>query len=124
MKGYLQEIKKRAKTNTDFRQVLDTGKHLQTVIMSIPVGGEIGEEVHKDNDQMLYLVDGYGEVVLDGVHKPFRKGDMVVVHAGTQHNFINKDTDEPMQIITVYGPPHHPDGTIHHTKEESDHAGY
>lgn len=124
MKGYIPELKKQTKNNTDFRQVMETGKHAQLVIMSIPVGGEIGEEVHEDTDQILYLVDGYGEVVLGSEHKPFRKGDAVFVHAGVRHNFINKDDDEPMQIITVYGPAHHPPGTIHKTKAEADAAEY
>ena len=33
-----------AKANTNFRQVLWTGKHSQLVAMTIPVGGEIGDE--------------------------------------------------------------------------------
>ena len=37
----------------NFRQVLWTGKHSQLVAMTIPVGGEIGDEVHDTTDQLL-----------------------------------------------------------------------
>ena len=44
-----------AKANTNFRQVLWTGKHSQLVAMTIPVGGEIGDEVHDTTDQLLWV---------------------------------------------------------------------
>lgn len=123
MKGLIPNVKDAAKQNKNFRHVLVTGKHTQVVIMSIPPGGEIGEEVHPDNDQILYLVKGEGEVRIDGERRAFRKHDLVLVEAGEKHNFINKG-QEDMKIITTYSPPHHPEGTVHRTKEEADKAGY
>ena len=118
---HLDNINKQAIDNDYFRRVLATGKHVQVVIMSIEIGGEIGEEIHADNDQVLYLVSGQGRVILDGKDKPFKEGDLVLVPAGTKHNFITTGS-EPMKIITTYSPPHHPDGTIHKTKAEADAA--
>lgn len=123
MKGLISNVKERAKHNHFFREVLETGKHTQVVIMSIPPGGEIGEEVHKENDQVLYCVKGEGDVFLDGLRHAYRKHDMVLVNAGVKHNFVNTGEDE-MKIITTYSPPHHPEGTVHKTKEEADNAGY
>jgi len=37
-----------AEQNPDFRRVVWTGKHSQIVIVMIPVGGEIGDEVHEN----------------------------------------------------------------------------
>lgn len=118
----IKNILQQAKDNQYFRQVLETGKNTQVVIMSIPPGGEIGEEVHPDNDQVLYLADGAGQVVLEGQPADFNSGDLVLVPAGTKHNFVTKG-DAPMKIITTYSPPHHPDGTVHKTKAEADAAG-
>jgi mannose-6-phosphate isomerase-like protein (cupin superfamily) len=114
-------ITQQARDNEFFRQVLATGKHTQVVIMSIPAGSDIGEETHKDNDQVLYLVDGMGQVSLNGEMFDFNPGDMVLVAAGTKHNFITKG-DKPMKIITTYSPPHHPVGTIHKTKSDANKA--
>lgn len=117
----ISNIVKQAIDNDYFRKVLETGKHTQVVIMSIPPGGEIGEEIHSDNDQVLMLVDGSGTVVLDGQESAFRTDDLVLVPAGTKHNFVTTG-EAPMKIVTTYSPPHHPDGTVHQTKAEADAA--
>lgn len=118
----IKDIKGKAKENTYFRQVLETGVHSQIVIMSIPPGGEIGEEVHPDNDQVLYLVDGMGKAVIEGQEMPYEKHDMLLINAGTRHNILNTG-DEDLKIITTYSPPHHPEGTVHKTKAEAESAG-
>ncbi len=119
MKGLIKDIKEKAKENTYFRQVLETGEHTQIVIMSIPPSGEIGMEVHEENDQVLYFVEGEGKAILNDEEETIQKGDIVLVRAGTNHNFINTGQDD-LKIITTYSPPHHPEGTIHKTKEEAE----
>ena len=123
MKGLIKGVAGKARENTDFRQVLETGANTQIVIMSIPPGGEIGEEVHDKEDQVLYFVAGSGEAILEVSAQPIEEGDIVLVHKGTKHNFKNTGLED-LKIITTYSPPHHPSGTIHKTKEEADNAGY
>ncbi len=110
-----------AEKSDDFRRVLWTGDHTQLVIMTIPPGGEIGEEVHEGIDQILSFVSGTGEARVAGETKPVEAGDLVVVPAGTKHNFVNTGPN-PLVRYTVYGPPDHADGAVHHTKEEADAA--
>ena len=123
MKGDIHDISEKARENTYFRQVLETGEHTQIVVMSIPAGGEIGEEVHEDTDQVLYFASGEGKAILNDEEKSVGKDDIVLVNAGTRHNFINTGTSD-LKIITAYSPPHHPPATIHKTKAEADAAGY
>ena len=115
------EIAVVAEQSADFRRVLWTGKHTQLVIMTIPPGGEIGEETHEENDQILSFVSGLGKAVIEGEEKPLKPGDIVVVPAGTKHNFLNNGPN-PLVLYTVYGPPDHADGVVHRTKEEADAA--
>jgi mannose-6-phosphate isomerase-like protein (cupin superfamily) len=110
-----------AEQNADFRRVLWTGTYTQVVVMTIPPGGEIGTEVHGDTDQILTFVSGVGAAVVGGDQRPVAAGDMVVVPAGAEHNFLNTGP-YPLVLYTVYGPPEHPDATVHHTKEEADAA--
>lgn len=123
MTGLIKDIVGKSKENTYFRQVLENGQHTQIVIMSIPVGGEIGMETHPDNDQVLYFVAGEGKAILNGEEAQIDEGDIVLVKAGTEHNFINTGSSD-LKIITTYSPPHHPAGTIHKTKEEASQASY
>jgi len=105
--GRIINITQQAIDNTYYRHVLATATHLQIVVMSIPPGGDVGEETHPDNDQALYLVEGGGTAVLDGAEQPFVPGDVVLVPAGTKHNFIAAP-NLPLKIITTYGPSHQP----------------
>ena len=107
-----------AEKNPDFRRVLWTGKHTQLVIMTIPPGGEIGEEVH-EVDQILTFVSGVGKAVVSGQERKVQQGDLVVVPAGRKHNFLNTGPN-PLVLYTVYGPPEHAEGAVHKTKEEAD----
>src|SRR3954465_3079666 len=107
-----------AEKSPDFRRVLWTGENTQLVIMTIPPGGEIGEEVHEDNDRILPLVSGAGGAQVSGSTKKVAQGDLVVVPAGKKHNFVNTGQN-PLILYTVYGPPEHADGAGHPTQEEA-----
>jgi mannose-6-phosphate isomerase-like protein (cupin superfamily) len=110
-----------AEQSSDFRRVLWTGEHTQLVIMTIPVDGEIGEETHEENDQILTFVSGVGEARVGGSKRKVAQGDLVVVPAGIKHNFVNTGAN-PLVLYTVYGPPDLADGVVHATKEEADAA--
>ena len=110
-----------ATANPDFRKVLWTGKHSQIVLMTVPVGGEIGDEVHETTDQILTFVSGTGEADLNGHTHAVDAGDLCAVPAGAQHNFRNTG-DEPLVLYTIYSPPEHAVDGAFATKEEADAA--
>ena len=83
------DIIKAAWTNEAFRREVLTGAHEQVVVMTIPLEGEIGEEVHPDTDQVFVFLDGHGEAVLEGATSVFAANDLVFVRAGTRHNIVN-----------------------------------
>ena len=114
-----EDIVARARENDAFRREVATGEHSQVVLMAVPPGGEIGEEVHDDTDQILSFVSGTGEAQVSGQKRKVAAGDLVVVPAGTKHNFLNTGP-LPLVLYTVYGPPDHADGAVHKTKEQAD----
>lgn len=117
--SYQTNIVKDTQENENFRRVLFTGKNSQLVVMSIPPGGEIGEEIHKYTEQTLFFLSGTGEAILNDVKSPIGPGDVVVVVPGTKHNFVNTGTTT-LKVYTVYAPPNHIDGRIHKTKADAD----
>ncbi|MGA3031568.1 MAG: cupin domain-containing protein [Candidatus Limnocylindrales bacterium] len=119
--AFNEDIVKRAKANSYFREVLATGPHSQIVVMSIPPGGDIGEEVHDDVDQVLVFVGGEGQAILDGETSSVSVGRLVHVPAGTRHNFVNTGEID-LRLYTIYAPPEHEPGTIHKTRAEADAA--
>lgn len=120
-KPFVVDIKKATQHNNTFRTVLWTGEHLQLTLMSIPVGEDIGLEIHPKVDQFLRIEEGCG-MVLMGDNKDrlyFRQlaydDDAVFVPAGTWHNIINTG-NIPLKLYSIYAPPNHPHGAVHQTK--------
>ncbi len=115
---YLDDAKKIARRNTWFRQVVYTGPHSQLVLMSIPSGGEIGEEVHDGTDQVLVVVEGDADAFLAGRRRAAHKNDLLFVRAGVRHNIRNTG-HEDLKLFTIYSPPAFAEGTIHRTREDA-----
>jgi mannose-6-phosphate isomerase-like protein (cupin superfamily) len=123
MTGYVGHIEKETLNNNYFRKVIFTGKNSQLVLMCLQPGEEIGNEVHPDNDQFFRLEEGEAKFVFNGKETHIVKdADAVVVSAGTYHNVINNSKTKKLKMYTIYSPAHHPDRTIHKTKEEAEEA--
>ncbi len=120
MAGYVIDIEQKTLENPHFREVLFTAPHLQLVVMTLQPGEDIGLETHDDGDQFFRVEAGEGEALLDGERHPLRDGSIVVIPAGVEHNISNTSASEPLRVYTLYAPPEHPDGTLHHTKAEAD----
>ncbi|MFA6602577.1 MAG: cupin domain-containing protein [Candidatus Shapirobacteria bacterium] len=119
MKGYFGQIEDLTLQNTNFRQVLYSGKHSQLVLMSLLPGQDIGEETHTDNDQFFRFEAGMGKVIIDGNEYEVRDGSAIVVPAGAVHNVINVSPTDSLKLYTIYSPAHHKDQIVRATKEEA-----
>ena len=119
MKGYVGDIEQETLDNNNFRKVLYTASYMQLVVMSIPVGQDIGEEIH-GQDQFIRVEAGEAHAVLDGVEHILHDDSVVVIPAGTKHNIINTG-GESLKLYSIYATPHHEDGTVHATKADAEH---
>lgn len=117
--SYILNVLKKTAENNTFRTVLYTGKKSQLVIMNIPAGGEIGKEKHVHVEQLLFIMSGKGNVIIDGKENDVAAGDVVVVTPGETHNLVNS-SNESLLLYTVYAPANHINGRIHNTKEEAE----
>jgi mannose-6-phosphate isomerase-like protein (cupin superfamily) len=114
-------IAQAARANDAFRRVLHTTGHAQLVLMTLQPGEDIGAEVHEHNDQILTFVEGRVRAEVAGQTEEVGPGDVVVVPAGTQHNFTNVG-DDAVRLCTLYSPPDHAPDTVHQTKAEAEKA--
>ena len=111
--------------NNNFRTAIWTGKHLQLTVMSIPVGGEIGLEMHDNLDQFIKIESGCANVYMGDTKQGVKQvakinsNYAIIIPAGTWHNVINACMC-PLKVYSIYAPTQHPIGTIHKTKLDSD----
>ena len=117
--GYIDNIEEKTQGNSNFRQVLYTGKHMQLVVMSLKPGEDIGEEVHDTVDQFFRIEEGEAKFIIDGVESLVKEDMVAIVPAGSLHNVINNSSTEDLKLYTIYSPANHPEGTIHATKDEA-----
>ncbi|MFH0971736.1 MAG: cupin domain-containing protein [Candidatus Micrarchaeota archaeon] len=118
-KGFETDLEKATLENSNFRQVLYTGKYSQLVLMSLKPGEEIGSEVHHDIDQFFRFEGGEGMVVIDGNEYPVKDGSGVIVPNGAEHNVINTSETKDLKLYTIYSPPEHQDKVVRETKEQA-----
>jgi hypothetical protein len=91
MKGFVQDIEDLAVKNDEFRRGLYTARHRQLVVMALTPNEEIGAEVH--------TLDQFP--------------------AAANHNIINTG-NIPLKLYTLYAPPNHRDGVVHHTRDDAE----
>ncbi|HEY9900022.1 MAG TPA: cupin domain-containing protein [Pantanalinema sp.] len=114
-KGFVDNIDRLTVSNENYRRVLYTGQHLQLVLMALKPGEEIGEEVHKGDDQFFRIEAGEGEVVVNGVKHRVSAGFAILVPAGARHNIRNMGT-KPLKLYTLYAPPVHRHDVVQRSK--------
>lgn len=113
-----------AKMNPNYRNALWTGEHLQVTLMSIPVGGDIGLEMHDNIDQFIRIEEGCALIKMGkckdnlDYQQKVNSNFAILVPACTWHNIVNIG-NTPLKLYSVYAPPKHPFGTVHRTKEEA-----
>lgn len=114
---FVVNIERATLLNRNYRTALWTGQYLQLTLMSIKPGEDIGLEMHPGTDQFLRIEQGQGVVKMGPAQnnltmvRPVGPANAILVPAGTWHNIINTGRI-PLQIYTVYAPPHHPFGIV------------
>ena len=119
--SFIVDINKATINNDTFRTALWTGTNLQLTLMSIPVGEDIGLEIHPHVDQFLRIEQGQGLVQMGNSKDNLYLSQLVYddfaifIPANTWHNVINTG-NTPLKLYSIYAPPNHPRGTVHQTK--------
>jgi mannose-6-phosphate isomerase-like protein (cupin superfamily) len=118
------DLEKASRQNSEYRCVAWSGRYLQLTLMSIPVGCDIGLEMHPETDQFLRLDAGRGRVQIGTTKdqltfdEEVSDGWCILVPAGSWHNVTNIG-EEPMQIYVIYAPAHHKPGKIQKTASDA-----
>ena len=93
-------------------EVLDTSARSQTAMMTLYPGDATGSKVqlHEKSDQVLLMLDGELNGEVGDERLSLKKGDAIIIRAGTKHRFVN-GSRKPAVTFNVYSPPAYPPGT-------------
>ena len=105
--SYCTNLASAARQNHKEKHTVVKGAFLKVNVMCIPFGGEIGVEVHDNEDQLITIVCGNATVKLGNTRctadciKHLNARDSVFIPAGTWHNVCNTGNG-PLKLISVY----------------------
>lgn len=122
---FIFHIECAAQMNQNFRTTVWTGQDMQLTLMSIPVRGNIGAEMHPNVDQFIRITSGRAKVLMGKDRNSMQEEALVdgncaiLIPSGTWHNIVNI-ANRPLKLYSLYAPPQHVFGTIHPTKEDAE----
>jgi len=90
-------------------EVLQTSKRTQTAMMILAPGEKTGRKVeaHEKSDQVLLILSGKLSGMVGPERVELKKGDILLIRAGTSHRFENPGRERAM-TFNVYSPPEYP----------------
>ena len=99
------------KDTTQWFEVLQTSKRTQTAMMTLAPGDATGRkaEAHEKSDQVLLMLSGKLSGTVGPETVSLRKGDILLIRAGTPHRFRNPGRQKAV-TFNVYSPPEYPPG--------------
>jgi mannose-6-phosphate isomerase-like protein (cupin superfamily) len=66
----------------------------------IQPGSSIGEHEHIGEEELYYILEGHGTMILDGEPLPIGPGDVSLVRSGHTHGLINTG-DHDMRLLVL-----------------------
>lgn len=117
-KVFVTNIENDTISNSDYRRVERTMKHMQLVYMSLEPGVEIGNEVH-DVDQFIRIEQGQAKSIINNGEQEYDLTDdsIIMIPSGVWHNIINQG-DSAVKLYTIYAGPEHLKDTVQATKAD------
>ena len=83
-------------------------KKLSVCIIRVPPGETVRPaHSHPEGEELIYILNGNGRVLVDGEVKPVTKGTAVLFPNGSVHMLQNNGMEE-MKVICIFAPPADP----------------
>ena len=80
---------------------IDTDPHASTYI--IWVKKNVAAHHHADHTEIVYVLEGEGEMTLGDIKRIVRPGDYIFIPRGTAHS-VEVKSDEPMKVMSIQTP--------------------
>jgi len=114
---YKQKLELITEKNKYYRNVIETTKQMQLVLMNLPINADIPLEIHKKTTQFIRVE--FGEITVsiykDSLDKNslgkkilVKEGESIIIPAGTYH-YVKNTNKSNTKLYTIYSPPEHPE---------------
>jgi mannose-6-phosphate isomerase-like protein (cupin superfamily) len=101
------------KDGSSVRAVFEFGevaRNQSLVEASLPPGGSTERHLHATSEELYVILDGAGEMEIEGDRAPVAAGDVVLIPPGSRHQITA--TDGPLRFLCCCSPPYRHEDTI------------
>jgi mannose-6-phosphate isomerase-like protein (cupin superfamily) len=95
------------KDGSTIRSILDrTNAPVQNQSLAearVPAGGRTQRHYHKIAEEFYFILEGAGEIEIDGERRTVRSGDAILIPAGTWHTIL---ATESLRFLCCCAPPY------------------
>lgn len=76
-------------------------------VVTFPPGSDPGPHQHEQEEEIIYVISGWGETRVGSQVYPLEPGATVFTEPGVSHG-VKTTGDEPLVLISVFSPPVRP----------------
>ena len=73
-------------------------------VAEVPPKSKMSPHQHEREEEIIYILRGWGEVFIDGVAEKLEEGTVICLRVGSEHYIENK-SEEAMKFVFVFSPP-------------------
>lgn len=78
--------------------------HITMGLTSVPARSNMTPHVHDDAEELIFVIEGEGEVVIGGVREPLKPFTAAKFPVGVEHQVCNTGDCE-MRFVFMFNPP-------------------
>ena len=78
-------------------------KNILTLVSFFPSNSQAPGHIHEKEEEVIYVLDGFGEAIIDGVSHEIKPGSVVYFPPGSLHSIDNK-SDKEIKLYCVFSP--------------------
>ena len=86
-------------------------EHQSLAEATLAPGQATQRHYHRASEEIYFVLDGEGEMELDGERRPVGAGDAVAIPAGAWHE-LRAEGDRPLRILCSCAPPYRHEDTF------------
>lgn len=81
-----------------------SAKNITFGIAEVPPYGKMSPHIHKKEEEVIYIVKGYGYVVVNKEKEAIKPGSVIYLPIGSEH-FLHNESGDTMKFIFAFSPP-------------------
>lgn len=102
-----EELERLSLPGRDVRVLIGTdrlsSKNLTMGVCEVPPRGAIDSHSHENEEEVMYVLQGHGRMMIDGNPEVIEAGTAVYLPVGSEHRTIN-DSDEVLKFVFCFSP--------------------